>query len=278
MNEKLKDIEETLKKTHSQLGKILKLAKECSRLYENPIDNAYKIDSLTKKLKEIVEKIDFDKTFLIESISPLKDAAEKLKEDFKFEFGRELEKELKSKGFGLRGQFPTLYTNFYTIKTDFQTGKAVVSFGPETLKTGIKLKPEELALSIEQIDNELKHNILEQEELLKKIYGAWERTNCRNRPSGLSTPIIEVLGQLVFLIQPKKFFINPVRRNFIEYSRAKFGYDLYRLKETNATKINGKELSLITATFDATAKKEGYIWVPINERGDGTTYSYMSFR
>ncbi len=278
MNEKLKEIEETLKKTHSQLARILKLIKECSRLYENPIDNAYKIDSLTKKLKEIVEKIDFDKTSLIESISPLKDTVEKLKEDFKFEFGRKLEKELKLKGFGLRGQFPTLYTKFYTIKIDFQTGKGTISFGPETLKTGIKLKPEELALSIEQIDNELKQDVLEQEELLKKIYEAWERTNCRDRPSGLSLPIIEVLGQLVFLIQPKKFFIDPIKRHFIEYSRAKFGYDLYRLKETNTTKINGKELSLITATFDATSKKEGYIWVPINEKGDGTTYSYLSFR
>ena len=272
MQEKLKALETLLKQMQTQFIKASRLTKEVIKLYDNPSGNAYKIKERANKLKEMIEKIDPDKSQYLEPVYELLHNADRLKDELRFEFGGELEKELKQRGFELRGQLPTLYANYYTIKTDFQAGKAIILFGPETLMSGVVLKPQQLANTIQEIDKELNKEIVPMVQILGFLYEAWKRTG-EPKPS-----IIKVLRELVFLIQPTKFVANPSRKNFMEYTRAKFGDDLYKLEKSQNREINGSKLSLITATFDATAQKGNYIWVPTNERGDGINYAYLTFK
>lgn len=275
MQDKLKSFEEQVKKNNAQFIKILKLIRQGIKSYENPVTNAHKIKELSKKLKGVIEKVGAIHELPLQLtglVAELETDAERLKDELKFEFGSELEKELKTRGFELRGQLPTLYANYYTIKVDFQTGKAIILFGPETIRPGVALKPQILANVIQEIDKELKKEPMPPAQLLAQLYEAWKKIG------EAKAPIIRVLKELVFLIQPEKFFINPARSNFIEYTRTKFGYDLYRLETLQIREVNGQRLSLITATFDATSHKRDYIWVPINERGDGINYAYLTFK
>jgi hypothetical protein len=271
MEEELKNFIDFIKTVNNQFTKVLKLSREIVKLYEDPILNAYKLSTLAKRLKTATEKIKFDSSIFTETVSMLEKDTDRLKEEFRFEFGGTLEKELASRGFELRGQLPILYTKYYTIKVDFQLGKAILLFGPETLRSNVPLKPRELADTLKDVDKEMEKELFSKEEFLKKLYESWQRI-------GESKPlIIKVLNELIFLIQPPKFLADPSRKNFIEYTRAKFGYDLYKLDKDEIKEIDGHRLSLVTATFDATSKKGTYIWVPINEKGEGVNYSYLTF-
>ncbi len=53
--------------------------------------------------------------------------------------------------------------------------------------------------------------------------------------------------------------------------------DLYRLKKSEVHAIENHIVKLSVATFDATTEKKRSLWVPDNEQGDGTYYSYLSF-
>jgi hypothetical protein len=83
--------------------------------------------------------------------------------------------------------------------------------------------------------------------------------------------LVDLLTELVFLQQPRAFRVDPTKRNFKEYGRCMFGYDLYRLKKTGLK----RSIRLYTATFDATRFKDKVIFVPEGE--GGTRYGYISF-
>ena len=86
-------------------------------------------------------------------------------------------------------------------------------------------------------------------------------------------PIIEVLNEFVFIKQPQKFFNDPKKENFKDYPRIKLSYLLYILRKSNNA---GKGLKFYVANFDATGDKKNSIWIPDNDEGDGTYYSYIS--
>ena len=91
---------------------------------------------------------------------------------------------------------------------------------------------------------------------------------------GEKVPIVEVLVELTFLLQDRKFRINPTKINFKEYNRIFFAYDLYRIKNSQEAKEKG--LTLYIATFDSTKFKDKVLFVPDNER-EGTRYAYLAF-
>ena len=95
---------------------------------------------------------------------------------------------------------------------------------------------------------------------------------------GDRVPITEVLSHLVFLIQGPTFKSDPKRENFRGISRPQFAMMLYKIRDTKVKANNRYELYLTTATFDATRKRENFIWVPDNMRGEGTTYAFISFK
>jgi hypothetical protein len=79
------------------------------------------------------------------------------------------------------------------------------------------------------------------------------------------------------LQQPPGFRLNPTQEKFVEYPRIRFSYDLFRLRQAGQFQAGEDRLKLHVANFDATTEKAKALWVPDNEAGDGTHYSYVSF-
>ena len=276
----IKELREEIGKVGRSSSNLVKLLAQFDKLGAHPVDNAYKMDELLTKIEKI------SGNYHVEGLAPkLKSWVDRSmaevstsKEQFKHEFGKKLQELLRNKGFELGGRYPDLKVKFYTIHIDFPRGRASLFFGHEPIKSRIPLAPENIMDALEPVNRNL-NRPFDPARFIETLHEAYIRV-CRIRDlhQGEKVPIIEVLQQLVLLIQPPQFRADPTKEHFRGYGRAHFGYDLYRLRLSGARTKDDRALGLLTATFDATRKRENFIWVPDNERGDGTTYSLICFK
>jgi hypothetical protein len=203
-----------------------------------------------------------------------------MKDEFRYRFGNELKAAVAQQGLELQGQFPKLHAGLYAVNVDFETGNAAIFWGPEIerIRSRIALSAPEIARFIAGFDQRLKKQEFRPEIFLRAVNDAYElRRSELNVAAGSRVYLVELLAAITFARQPKKFAVNPNRENFQEYSRIQFGFDLYRLKQSGKLALEESQLQLSVATFDSTTEKSKSIWVPDNETGAGTYYSYISF-
>ncbi|MCP2605224.1 hypothetical protein NLC29_03620 [Candidatus Aminicenantes bacterium AH-873-B07] len=265
-----------------KISKLQKLSTTLSKLllkYQNlenePEKNCFILENIVFNIEKILKNLPLDdksefETWLIEQKAKI----EKLKEDFKFNFGNQLEKELKTKGLNIEWKYPYIYCGLYKILIDFEKKIGTIFWGPEMLKK-VRLSPPEIAKEIENFEKKLKNRPFELNSYILMLEKAYRRVlETHNYLAGEKAPIIEVLVELTFLLQDRKFRTNPTKNNFKEYNRIFFAYDLYRVK--NSQEAKNKGLTLYIATFDSTKFKDKVLFVPDNER-EGTRYAYLAF-
>jgi len=256
------------------------LLRQISKLEQDTISNAYKIDNLFKKLIQNLSEI------------PLKELRDELegwingktreleasKERFRSRFGGELEKILQQKlSLSLRGQSQKFYAGFYTIALDFDHGNASIYYGVEQeFLAKTKLTPSDVTQALEKAHKALIGRKFDPRDFLAKLHEAYSFALRRSGKSeGEKLPILEVLRELVLLMQDKQYYVDPRKEHFKGYGRAYFSYDLYRLGRLDHA---NKRLELTVATREHTTKRDQFLWIPTNDRGEGTTYSYLAFR
>jgi len=207
-------------------------------------------------------------------------AIEESRAEFRFEFGRQLVAGLEGSGMTVKGQLPLLRVGLFTLRADFEAGKATVFWGPEIekLKSGLNLAPGELATTLRKWNERLKQKAVEPAKLGAKLHTAYRRLcGFAGLAEGTRVFLLDLLSELVLLMQPESFRLNPAQEKFVEYPRIRFSYDLFRLKQAGALAVGDAQLKLHVANVDATTEKAKALWVPDNEEGDGTHYSYISF-
>jgi hypothetical protein len=271
----VENIRKELSKIKRKTESLNKILANYGALKKEAISNVYKLEELLHQIKKLVNE--YDTQPLMGRILHWSEEEEReiglLKKEAKHRFGRELSEAVRKVGIELRGQYPNLYANLYHIKVEFERGVASVYWGPEFVK---RTKPNSALILevIKQHKSSLEGDGFSPEDFKVKLYDAYRRVVLnRGLEIGERVPIVEVLTELVFLIQGKKFRYDPKRSNFKEYGRINFGYDLYRLRRSG----KADALTLFVATFDATRSKESAIFVPDSESG-GTRYAYISFR
>lgn len=272
MKMEIKNIKEELQKVQRKSRGVQKLLTQYEGLKKDAISNAYKLEDLWLKIDKAVKDLPIEsmKVKIVEWLAVEKGELQKLKDEFQFHFGKKLEEALKSKGFRLRGQYPTLYTALYKMALMFEKGEVQIFWGPELVKK-VRLNPDEVVSTIERFEKELRGRSWDPEAFFLNLQSAYKKVlTTSGKSEGERVPIVDVMDELVFLMQDKKFKIDPIKLNFRGYSRAFFGYDLYRLRKSG----QARELSLIVATFDATKYKEKVIFVPESDER-GTRYAYM---
>ena len=207
-------------------------------------------------------------------------AIEQSRAEFRFEFGRQLVAGLEGSGMTIRGQLPLLRVGLFTVRADFEAGAATVYWGPEIekLKSGLDLAPAGLAATLKNWNGRLRQKSVEPEKLAAKLHAAYRRLcGLTGLNEGARVFLLDLLSELVLLMQPESFRLNPAQEKFVEYPRVRFSFDLFRLKQAGALAVGGAQLKLHVANFDATTEKAKALWVPNTEEGDGTHYSYISF-
>ena len=207
-------------------------------------------------------------------------AIEQSRAEFRFEFGRQLVVGLEGSGLTVRGQLPLLRVGLFTVRADFEAGSATIFWGPEIerLKSGLALAPAELSATLKKWNERLRQKSVEPAKLAARLQAAYRRfCAIGGLNEGTRVFLLDLLSELVLMMQPESFRLNPAQEKFVEYPRVRFSYDLFRLKQAGAFVVGDAQLKLHVANFDATTEKAKALWVPDSEEGDGTHYSYISF-
>jgi len=277
MDEKITKI---LSKEKSNIENLLRSIKNINRHQGGSASNLYKVKKDVVRIENMLKQSkldDFVKEIIGQHIGDIKLKIPEWEENVKKTFGQNLECELKKIGFELTGHYPLLKVSFYSLKVDLEKFKVSTWYGPEQEKLETcGLVPEDVVKKLKTIHEEITQRHFNGKDFLSKVYEAYRVSLYRqNKKLGDPIPISDILFEYAFLIQNKKFKINPIKNNYKGYRRVFFSYDLYRLKER---RLNNVELSLTTATRAYTKRKSDFLWIPSNEKGDGNYVSHIKFR
>jgi hypothetical protein len=273
---------ESLRSLSGQATKLAKRLESYSKLLSDPVNNVHERAAVLADVRRLLPAFPPGEVRqqLEDWLAGESAAVEQGRAEFKFEFGRQLVAGLEGSGLSVKGQLPLLRVGLFTLRIDFDAGSATIYWGPEIekVKSGLKPAPAELARTLKAYDERLKQKSVEPEKLARLVHAAYRRI-CLfgGLADGTRVFLLDLLSELVLLLQPEKFKLNPAQERFVEYPRIRFSYDLFRLKQAGRFEVAGDKMKLHVANFDATTEKAKALWVPDNEEGDGTHYSYVSF-
>jgi hypothetical protein len=199
-------------------------------------------------------------------------------EGFRQAFGASLAATLAGQGLELSGQFPSFRVAAYSIEIDLERNRAAVNFGPDEA-AAVLAGPESIAKAVLALEHEQAQRDFDPAAFLGDAWEAYRRL-CRlaEQSPGVRMPILDVLVELNLLRQSGRFRIDPSARTFRAYERHAFAWDLLRLKRSASLRVDGRHLVLHTAVYDDTRARDNYLWIPDDERGNGTRTSHISFQ
>lgn len=194
-------------------------------------------------------------------------------EEFKSWFGSELDGRLKDLGLRLQGNFPHFHASFFRIRPDLDAGLVKISYGADEEPLGsCDPDPDDVAKILQNTLREFEGTRLPDERFVEQLQVAYQRClKMADLRSGEKINILEVLKEFTWLIQGKRFAADPRRENFRGYSRLAFSYHLSKLEQRGG-------LALGVAAREQASKKEEHLWVPTDDRGNGTHFATLSFK
>lgn len=86
--------------------------------------------------------------------------------------------------------------------------------------------------------------------------------------AGDRVEILDFLPYLALQLQKPAFHREPTQKNFRDYSRARFAWDLLRLRREGLLTQDGQRLNLGVATGSTASQKRRVVWIE-DEHGDG---------
>jgi hypothetical protein len=270
-------LEQLLKELKSsQLDKspAYKQLQELSKLDADRLANLFKIKNTLKKLHKLLDQSPEplpEKKAVITGLQHYQEELDKTDVHIRQRFGIDLEKELASLNLELTGQYPTLRAGLFTIKLNFERGKVQLWYGAEQEKLAdCGLMVSEVKKKLEQVRKELGTD-LDLDIFITKLKKAYSRTL---ENESRAVPITRVLPELAFLLQRESYYQDPRKENYRSYSRANFSYDLFRLGRSDLA----QGLQLTIAVKQYTQRRQDFLWIPSNDRGEGAVYSHLQFK
>ncbi|MEM4235048.1 MAG: hypothetical protein QXU75_07865 [Candidatus Methanomethylicaceae archaeon] len=256
-----------------QLKRIEKLLSTVIKLDQEREKNLYKLRNELSRIDNLnldPELIRHIKEWLENHRLVVANEEERIKK----EFPNELERQLAEIGIELSGHYPKLKAGLFTIVINFEKLSVSVWYGPEQERLfQCALSPKEVATRIKEKRESLGSK-LDEEGLFQQLKTAYHRALSKLKSEnglsiGNSVPIIKIYTEMSSILGKERFNQDPHREHHRSYSRADFSFDLYRLNSY------GKEFILKTATREFTKTRAGFLWVPTNEDGAGSTYSHL---
>jgi hypothetical protein len=194
-------------------------------------------------------------------------------EEFKSWFGGELEKRFKEIGLKLQGNFPELRAGAFNIRCDLEAGTVKITFGADEDSIAVvDPDPDDVVKAIQNTLREFEGLRLPDDRFVEQIRAAYDRClKLSGLRTGEKVGILDVLKEFVWLIQSKRFTADPKRENFRSYPRTAFSYNLSKLESRGG-------LELTVAAREQASRREEHLWVPTDDRGNGTHFASISFK
>lgn len=171
---------------------------------------------------------------------------------------------------------PTLRLEPLTVELDFRKGEASFSYA----RIGLGSCPLEESQVLKEHARQmagLETSDFLPEDYLARVFEAYRRCLAQHglRP-GDRVDLVDLLPELTFLLQSDKFRKDPTRESFRPYSKARFAFDLARLRRSRQLEYQGHRLSLGTATLGSTRSKDRVLF--LEEAGQGQYYLSIAFQ
>lgn len=197
-------------------------------------------------------------------LGTLRDYVLNAPERLRSELGRSLKQVCDAEGFELRVvnrespievRIPPL-----SVVLDFQTGKADLRFARETIQS-CQADARAIISTYMKVVCSLNSGF-DAEAFFDSCRSAYQRVlRVDGLPDGHRVELARFLPELALTIQPKRWLENPVEQNYRSYSRARFAYDVYRLRQANALLRNGLRINFGVATGVSATSKSRVIYM-----------------
>ena len=190
-------------------------------------------------------------------------------------FAMNLYNNLKDIGIKLEGHMPKLKAGFYKLEINLLKNECNILFGQDKEKiTTIKVDPQAISKYIENHQEKLENNYESSDTFVHKLEKAYSNAVKKSDNLNTQVPIIELMLELSMLKQSNQLKSNPSRLSYKNYGRIQFSYDLFRLIQDRP---EGYNIKLSTATRDQARNRGKYLWIPKNNRGEGSIFSHLEF-
>lgn len=276
----MENLIEILSKERNTTGKIIDSLKRIKKDESDPFKklSILKIEilSIEKNLNQSLLE-DTIKEKIQSVLNNSKSEYYEIEQKAKSQFGSKLAILLSTKGFTLEGNYPKLKASIYSLYVDIPENKTDIYYGPELEKIGTSNSiPDDVASIVLKHYEVLTQRDFDDRKFLNNLLNAYKVCLLQNdKKIGDEIHISEALAAYTFIIQDKKFKSNPLKKNYVEYDRILFSYDLHKLKERTSSIF---ELKLITAKRAETKNRLDFLWIPsAQEKGIGESISGLKF-
>lgn len=178
------------------------------------------------------------------------------------ELGRLLKEAFQKYNLEVRGVLPNLKSKFYRLNFDLYNNRVTVWYGPEQEKLfTMVIDPYRVVEKLYYIDKDITEERFPPEIFLRMIYRSYRQ-------------FAQHIGDRVKIID----IFNTISHRY--YKRYHFSYDLYRLFTKHRKYIledEGVRMHLAIATRAFTQRRSDFLWIPSDERGEGSYFSHIYF-
>ena len=260
------------------IDRIAKLLREISSLDQDRVNQVKALQARLSKLTEAAQALtgaEAQHRAVSDCIAAYQQKVKDTLEEIRKRFGAALEEYLRKDGLDLSGQYPNLRAGLFTVVVDSQAARATIWFGPkqERLDT-CEVSAPEVAKRLKKCHGAL-GSLLEPEDFARKLEEGHVRL--AGAESGRPVPIISLLAEVAFLVQPASFRQDPRRESYQSYGRADFSYDLFRCRHAARGSGTARKPHLVVATRSHTRRRGDFLWIPESQDGKGTCYSHLHF-
>jgi hypothetical protein len=212
-------------------------------------------------------------------LASLEAALAPAREAYRAAFGRDLSAALAPLGLELAGQYPTFRVGVLTLEVDADRERATLSYGPDEIARERPV-PAALAAAVAAFRRDVLEAPFDEAAFLRSLLSAWRRAlrNAEKPATDPRVPVLDVLLEQNLVVQGEAFRADPSARTFRPLTRHAFSSALHRLRHGRALSIEGRRLVLHTAVYDDTRARRDYLWVPDDDRGNGTRVARLSFQ
>jgi hypothetical protein len=259
----------SLKKYIDELDKNMKDVEQNPFVYESNINSILSIMNkfpIGASEEKIIEN----------NLSCIKDGLQNRKSETVEKFTIDFDKLMAKEGRSLAGRVPKIRSGFFSWDIDMDKGILHLWWGNEKeLLTETNIDAKAAFDDFKKIETALFHREMDHGEYLKMLFRAYKMELARaDLKMGDPAHIHRVYDMYVFLLDGERKAVSK-RPMDLPYSKVQFSYDLYRLKEK---RIGHYEFGMNAATLAATKAPGNFIWVPVNENGEGTVVSHIVFK
>lgn len=192
-------------------------------------------------------------------------------------FGRDLKEAAEEAGVtfaSLTADPPSYRLDPLTVEADFARGMARLDYARMPLGE-CELEPKAILAHRQKMLAALEGEGFVPEEYFEKLHEAYRRCSL-GKPAGDRVELADLLPELAFLMQDKKFKTDPTRDHFRPYGKVRLAYDLGRLRRAGLLAHKGVRLTLGTATLGTTKSKDRVLYLE-DIAGKGQYYLSVAF-